>query len=672
MPINKDSIKIMKSQVLDDTAEGGGMMTDDELVNGQINDLFPSISRLDGVYGKVTLRKIFLSVRTMDRATYYGSHVVLTEQTKDPLVSVIFFTTDDWFDTRTNAVNAVQSYLAVGSQYMAALFGNHYKDSRLVTLLMELTTESPNIGSVYALTSDSINYKFVRVLQATSKTIEGLDAENRVYKKKEVTLLLGNGLPQDYTGTEVSASSVYTSLATKINKTVVADSSTYYGVARLAEAVTAGQMRLKVNSIYQSIVPSAQSSTPVTDFGIGTSISSMLGLGTNVSRSVSYSFSSNGQVSIGDSVKPGSLTLSTYRDDGNGNFLSGSGSIIGSVNYNTGIISLGSSVASTTVIGTLTYERVAVQSQVGNTGYIGITLENRGFSYVFNCFPTPAGKSLRIDYMSGGAWYSLYDVGGGKIAGLYDDIGSGTLNAISGTVALSLKYLPDIDSNILFFWGKSFSILNLPSKTIPCTVKRTLTTEYGKALSISKGSLNITWTQSGTQHTILDNGVGGLTQNGVVVGKILYNGYIEFTPTVTPLSGTPFNIEYTESETYQADCASLTGVLPSTLIEPKTISFKLKMARIIFATMPIYAADIMTDIVVSGDTTIGYRKNTLTQTFVVRDDGLGNLKLNITNTTIGTINYVTGDYSIDPSLIDVEIAYYAIGLSTVELNTVTV
>ena len=98
--ISKSDIKLMASQVLADTEDGGGQMTSNEIVSGNVNNLFPDISRLDRTYGRVSMRKAYISVQTDNRATYYGSHVALTEQAKDPLVNAALFTTKAGFDIK--------------------------------------------------------------------------------------------------------------------------------------------------------------------------------------------------------------------------------------------------------------------------------------------------------------------------------------------------------------------------------------------------------------------------------------------------------------------------------------------------------------------------------------------------------------------------------------------
>ena len=59
MSIANTDIKLMASERLTDYDDGGGEMTGSEIVDGELNNLFPDISRLDRVNGRVSLRKGF-------------------------------------------------------------------------------------------------------------------------------------------------------------------------------------------------------------------------------------------------------------------------------------------------------------------------------------------------------------------------------------------------------------------------------------------------------------------------------------------------------------------------------------------------------------------------------------------------------------------------------------
>ncbi len=79
MSIVKTDIKLMSSERLDDTSDGGGRMTGNVIPDNVIGNLFPKISRVDAVYGRVNMRKVFLSVRTATLDAYAGAHMIVTE-----------------------------------------------------------------------------------------------------------------------------------------------------------------------------------------------------------------------------------------------------------------------------------------------------------------------------------------------------------------------------------------------------------------------------------------------------------------------------------------------------------------------------------------------------------------------------------------------------------------
>ena len=101
MPIRTEDVKIKESQRLTDHNDGGGYMTAREVVDGNINNLFTDISRLDRAYGRVSLRKCYMHVDTDDTEMQSGAHVIISELAKDPNVKVALFATENDSDTLT-------------------------------------------------------------------------------------------------------------------------------------------------------------------------------------------------------------------------------------------------------------------------------------------------------------------------------------------------------------------------------------------------------------------------------------------------------------------------------------------------------------------------------------------------------------------------------------------
>src|SRR5690606_16028546 len=114
MGITALDIKIRKSQRLTDNPDGGGRMVAAEVVDGQLNNLFPDISTQDRVSGRVSMRKAFVHVDTANTDTLYGAVGVVMEPPADDNVSMTMFSTGSYADERSDARNRIESYITKG------------------------------------------------------------------------------------------------------------------------------------------------------------------------------------------------------------------------------------------------------------------------------------------------------------------------------------------------------------------------------------------------------------------------------------------------------------------------------------------------------------------------------------------------------------------------------
>ena len=172
--INQNDIKLMESQRLDDTDQGGGQMTSNQVEDAAINNLFPDISRLDRVYGRVSLRTAYASVQTLGRQSYGGAHVIMTRQTEDPNVSVCFFSSKNWFDVRKEHQDRMEAYLVKGPQFNGYVSGNLYAGTRNIYFITDIGVEVPEIGDVFIL-KNSVNEQYCRIVDIDSSIITAIN-----------------------------------------------------------------------------------------------------------------------------------------------------------------------------------------------------------------------------------------------------------------------------------------------------------------------------------------------------------------------------------------------------------------------------------------------------------------------------------------------------------------
>jgi len=535
--INKQDIKLLQSQRLDDTPQGGGQMTKYEVVDGEVNNLFPDISRLDRVYGRVSMRKAFLAVQTASRETYYGSHTILTQQASDPNVSVCFFSTKDWFDTRNDARDRIEAYLVRGPHANVKFWGDHYAGTSLLNLITQIDWPVPEVGDVLVLVASNEGNaeQYVRVIDVSSEIQEFFTTEGVAYDRRVISVEIGTQLAYDMVGSEIyqywnniQCDDIFT--------TVAADASRYYGVAKLQEDATAGELQIRVDDIQQHLVPSAASETAVVDAGVGNAVAPVVQTRdpqVYTTRSIQYNIAPNAKLHIGEAILPGtfSWTGGVNINDGNGqgNIYSGS-TIVGSIVYATGIITFGEPGITTTGTGIATYVPACAPSAISETGGIQIETNNRGFVYTFNCNPIPEPRTLKVEYLAGGKWYSIWDIGNGQLKNSLDDsIGSGSVNFQTGSVSVTLGAMPDVDSMILFFWAKPAEYYDFSGETL--AIRYVFTTDNP---GVARNTFVLFWLGDGNgdgpngEYSIVDDG------NGVLVTGHWNAGASDWEPAATP------------------------------------------------------------------------------------------------------------------------------------------
>lgn len=87
--MQRNNLKIFKSESLEQHADAGGQRTNNEVVNGKLNDVFRSITEVDYAQSAFELVKLYPSVATNDATRLADSHVYLSEKPQDPLVNTL-------------------------------------------------------------------------------------------------------------------------------------------------------------------------------------------------------------------------------------------------------------------------------------------------------------------------------------------------------------------------------------------------------------------------------------------------------------------------------------------------------------------------------------------------------------------------------------------------------
>ncbi|WP_018875292.1 hypothetical protein [Thioalkalivibrio sp. ALJ8] len=266
MSISISEIQLLESDRLTDDADGGGRLTGNVIESGKANNLFPDISSLDRVYGRVSLRKAYPAVRSPNTDVYYGAHLMIAEPPEDPTVHVALFDTQDWTDRRLDAQDRVESYVVLGPEARAYLLGTQFAGQRQITVLQRLDAPIPEIGTTLALDDESGSQRVTQYIRVTDVDHEEVEYEDDrgTYVRRRVTLEISEPLRDDFPGYQPARTRV-TGDDTTVRETVVADAARYYGITPLSAAAEEGDLTVQCERVFTPLVPATQAETPLTD-----------------------------------------------------------------------------------------------------------------------------------------------------------------------------------------------------------------------------------------------------------------------------------------------------------------------------------------------------------------------------------------------------------------------
>lgn len=561
MTILSGDIKIKKSQVMLQTSDGGGAMTNNVVIDGQSNNMFRDIDEIDRVYGKVDLAKVFVHVDTNNTDSAFQVHAIISKMPDDPRVSVNLFTTKDWFDRRPNLQNYIENYLAKGVRWEGNLLETQIAGQRAIQLTIdEASTAVPAIGQTLVLVNNeglqTEVYQYVRVTEVSvvKRSFQwGATARTR----QVVTLGISDPLRYDFIGQSVSSFLSNDTPIAILRDTRVADSAKYYGISPLTSAVSLNSAQIQVESIFSQIVPSAQAETPLIDLdAAGQTTTFVEANASTISQSITTVISATQNLFLGSSVMPKTVSFALFGmaiTDAGGELKNGNGLIVGNIDYSSGLIRWNSNAGIGNTTLTINYQPAVAASKPQSTFLRMVTADNRGYNWTNTLVPIPAPGTLIVSYTAQGKVYSLRDNGSGQLKGADSSMGSGTVSFETGAVLLTTGALPDVGTAILYTWGNKLSLFARADLPISKAYVEIALSDS----AIVSGSITVTWLLNGDTKTATDNGSGQFT--GDATGTIDYStGLIRLMPTLLPNAGTTFNVTYQKGAAKTATIANST------------------------------------------------------------------------------------------------------------------
>ncbi len=669
MTILSTDIKLRESERMTDTEDGGGRRTLNPIADGVAGNIFPKVSRLDSVYGRVNLRKVYGHVDTATVDTYAGAHLVITDAPDNDRIHVTAFSTASEYDNRTSARDRIESYVIAGPESRMRLYGRQLMGAQALLAYQREEDPLPEIGEVYAVTNESAGVTIAQQFVA----IQDIDQEVRVFtdgsgdfRRRVVTLTIGAPLRYEFTGADTPNRYTGTSSTGRLRSTTVADASRYFGIQPLSAVAHMGDLTLDVHSVYTPIVPTTQRETALSLAGIA-GARNFASAGVKTPFMIGLLTGAYAQFTCPQRAKPGSVKVRTVwisggalygvevTDNGAGVFPAtgqGSGVASGTINYETGAIYV-------TIAGgpnplsfrfEVAYTPLVEVSQASHTAAIEVTLATRGTVYTPVLGPLPASGTTMVDYRALGKWYRLTDDGTGKLVGGDAAYGTGTVNYVTGGVIITLGALPDVGSSVLLSWG---SPAHYEIKTNDAGTSARFVTTLPD-VPVKRATAVVSYFLNGVATTATANLQGIITGTNSVTGTVHHTTgevVLNFGAKL-PDSGTNVSVAYQQVVgATSGDVPTASGTFPA-------------RTPTVLAGFPFQAGSLSVTVTVSSTvprSVIG--DEGASAQVVLQDDGLGNLivpartmvvgtrsgaSMFLTDaaTIVGTINYTTGAVSI--------------------------
>lgn len=676
--LTQQDLQIYPSQRLTDTPDGGGLMVGTPLT-GEDNEIFPPVSDVDRTMGSFDARLLYPAVIRNDAEPLYGAHFVVSEPPKAGNVSFLAFKARNYGESRAEIMPRIEAYSVPTVESRMTLMGLHQAGVRMVVAYQRVEAPLPKVGERYCLEMREttgqkrlVRSQYFRVadLSHEVRTFEIVQpgGSTKEIQRRVCRMEIYNPLTDDYEGLKQPVEGHHGG-GVAILETQVSDSATYYGVRGLAEPLKTGALELRVDSIYEKLVPTSTVETPYAD---QYPVSAEAWVASGGERVM---FQAAGQVSgdiwLEQPVIPGTVKIQGWMDDAQGR-LKKDGDVV-QIDYKRGLIQswpLSYGLTVSAVAG-------AAQNAARYSTYIEVKDTNQGTQWAPFLQPAPLRGSLTVSFMSLGVWYVLQDKGSGV---LLDAEGNacGTVEP-TGSAIISLPAMPDVGSNLVLAWSdessyQTFDSALAGSDGVAESIKAAAFYPRANVSNIKPGTVTLTWDDGGTK-TARDDGSGSLT--GDAEGNIFYaGGSIQVTSSINAASVRVALEEYNDElvsfsgSLGQSDVfsAAVGKTAPGTLNMAVNVDISVTGAtHFRFAGHGLYPASAFTQ--------SAYKSASTAFVLHVSDDGSGGLLAAGKKLEGASIDYASGQVTLPAAAIKISafgyrdaVAEVAAGAKSVKIN----
>lgn len=545
--IKQNDLKLLKTDTMSDTDDGGGLPTSQEIINGQSNNLFPDVSDIDKLTGRVRLRKIVGAVNTANTDLLQSARFFISELPNNDNMSVFLFKTTSFADRRTNAQNFLENYLAYGAKFAGHLLEAQLKGQSVIQQSLDVNDTLPKIGSSMVLVqnegqSDEF-FQYVRVMKVAAETRRFSVSADKNVTRQVATIEISEPLRYQFDGispAEYEKQQFNAKRIAYLREARVADASRYYSASRLAKPVRkiTTQM-IELNSVFTQIVPSSQTETPLAQVGVALQQKTFVKASDNkTTKTITALVAPSVSVFLGCGIFPSSLSVTLNGQvltDNNGELVNSSNVAFAKVDYAKGEIVWYDNVGNGNQSLTFEFVPSGFLGRIGNTDVIDVPEFDVGRTYTKTLQTNPTPLSLAVSYQVAGQVYVMTDNGRGVLADTNGGIGS--IDYDSGLLTLTVGAIPDANSKIIASYGVAVNTYHYNEQHVnPLAINIPIPDK-----SLDYQSLTLKWGDTTITSDEKGNLLGGAT------GKA-ENGKISLYPKILPNKNSMIDIAYNVGE----------------------------------------------------------------------------------------------------------------------------